>query len=247
MADVTISQLNSLTPAGANFIPISDGSLTGKATIASLPVDYNNITNKPIHGGQVFTLNGNFTVPTNIYTIKVYAIGGGSGGGFYGITTSTDYNSPSVQGPSFGTASYVLGFSLSATGAGLGFNNTNDYNSVAGTFSGSDVKFGVRGVSGTVGAAAASGPLGIGAGPIPPGLYGSGGNRGTAINGSCGGGSTTACTGAQGGYAFGIFSVTPGTVYPVVVGRAGGARWGTCGGIWYGGTAGTQGIVYIEW
>jgi len=247
MADVTISGLNILSPTGSSFLPISNGSVTGRATIASLPVDYTNLVNKPIPGGQVFTSNGNFTVPENIYTIKIYAIGGGSGGGFYGITSSTDYNSSSIQGPSFGTASYVFGISLSANGAGLGNNGVNDFNSVAGTFSGSDVKFGVKGVAGTVGASAASGPTGVGVGPIPSGLYSAGGNRGTAVNGSCGSGSATACTGAQGGYAFGITSVIPGTVYPVVVGRAGGARWGTCGGVWYGGTAGTQGIVYIEW
>ena len=47
MADVTISDLNNLTPVGTSVIPISNGVTTGKATIASLPVDYNNLTNKP--------------------------------------------------------------------------------------------------------------------------------------------------------------------------------------------------------
>ena len=48
MADVTISQLNNITPIGSAQIPISSGGITGKATVASLQVDYNNLSNKPI-------------------------------------------------------------------------------------------------------------------------------------------------------------------------------------------------------
>jgi len=47
MADVTINDLGSITPLGTSVIPISDGTTTGKASIASLQVDYANIASKP--------------------------------------------------------------------------------------------------------------------------------------------------------------------------------------------------------
>ena len=62
MADVTISNLGDLTPSGSVFIPVSNGSTTGKATVASLQVDYNNLTNKPvIPVGKVIASGGNAT------------------------------------------------------------------------------------------------------------------------------------------------------------------------------------------
>lgn len=242
MADVTISGLNDLTPQGSNLLPISNGSTTGKTTIASLPVSYNSLTDKPVNGAQLFTSSGNFTVPSNITTIKIHAIGGGAGGGYYGITSVNDYPAPNVQGPSFGSASYVSGISLSATGGGLGFNNVNEYNTVAGTFSGTNVLFGRRGTDGvTTGTGAGTGPTGLLlAGFIGP--YGGGGNAHSG--GTC----ATHATGGTGGYAYGVINVTPGTVYPVVVGRAGGGRYGTCSGIWFGPpVGGGAGAVYIEW
>ena len=242
MADITISGLDNLTPTGSSVLPISDGSTTGKTTIASLPVSYNSIIDKPASGAQLFTSSGNFTVPQNIYSIKIHAVGGGAGGGYYGITSVNDYTAPNVQGPSFGSASYVIGISLSATGGGLGVNNVNDYNTAAGTFSGTSVLFGRRGTDGTTtGTGAGTGPTGLLlAGFIGP--YGGGGNAHSG--GTC----ATHATGGTGGYAYGVISVTPGTVYPVVVGRAGGGRYGTCGGIWYGPPiGGGSGAVYIEY
>lgn len=240
MADVTISGLDNLVPQGTDFLPFSNGSSTGKTTIASLPVSYSSLTDKPVPGAQLFTSSGSFTVPANIYTIKIHAIGGGAGGGFYGITAANDYNSPSVQGPSFGSASYVLGISLSATGGGFGYNNVNAYNTVAGTFSGSSVIYGERGTDGvTTGTGAGTGPTGLYLARFM-GPYGGGGNA--QSGGTC----ATHATGGTGGYAYGIGNVTPGTVYTVVVGSAGGGRWGTCG-TWFGGTAGKAGAVYLEW
>ena len=103
MADVTISNLGDLTPSGSVFIPVSNGSTTGKATVASLQVDYNNLTNKPVipvgkviaSGGDTtqtlangyklhsFTSTGsqNFTV-TNGGQVEFFLVGGGGGGGW---------------------------------------------------------------------------------------------------------------------------------------------------------------------
>lgn len=47
MPDITISNLGSLAPVGTSVVPISDGTSTGKASIASLPVAYANVTGKP--------------------------------------------------------------------------------------------------------------------------------------------------------------------------------------------------------
>jgi len=47
MADVTISQLTRLTPAGNHLLPYSTGSNTLAAFVSSLPVDYSSIVNKP--------------------------------------------------------------------------------------------------------------------------------------------------------------------------------------------------------
>ena len=47
MADVTISGLGDLALTGSTYIPVSDGTTTGKATITSLPVSYTNLTDKP--------------------------------------------------------------------------------------------------------------------------------------------------------------------------------------------------------
>lgn len=47
MPDISISDLGNILPSGSSVIPISNGAVTGKATIASLQVDYSNLTNKP--------------------------------------------------------------------------------------------------------------------------------------------------------------------------------------------------------
>ena len=47
MADVTISQLNTVTPLGSHVLPYSDYSSTKKAVISALPVDYTSIVNSP--------------------------------------------------------------------------------------------------------------------------------------------------------------------------------------------------------
>lgn len=47
MADVTISDLPSVSPTGSSLLPVSVGGITGKATISTLPVSYNSLTNIP--------------------------------------------------------------------------------------------------------------------------------------------------------------------------------------------------------
>jgi hypothetical protein len=50
MADVTISDLSEVTPAGTGVVPYSDGTTTYKSTITNLPVAWNSVTGKPSIG-----------------------------------------------------------------------------------------------------------------------------------------------------------------------------------------------------
>lgn len=47
MADVTISQLNTVPPLGSHVLPYSNYISTNKAVISALPVDYSSIVNSP--------------------------------------------------------------------------------------------------------------------------------------------------------------------------------------------------------
>jgi len=47
MADVTISQLNTVNPLGSHVLPYSNYISTNSAIISSLPVDYSSVTNRP--------------------------------------------------------------------------------------------------------------------------------------------------------------------------------------------------------
>ena len=64
MADVTINQLPiKASPLGTDLVPIADtgNTITNKATISSLPVDWPAVTNKPSIGTNAA---GNRTVST---------------------------------------------------------------------------------------------------------------------------------------------------------------------------------------
>lgn len=241
MADVTISNLDNIVPAGSSVIPISNGTQTGKSTIASLQVDYNSLTNKPtipaaqvnadwnatsgvaqilnkpnlsnIGGGTYYNTAGTFTfiVPTGVTTLKAQVIGGGGGG-----RAGTSCNC----GGTGGTSYIVDTNTLQATGGGCGFGGS---------------------ASGT---ALIGGRSGTGNNPSGFGFYNAFGNFG----GGGGGGVTCSQSGGNGGLAFGFISVTPGQTITVVVGAGGGGGCGTNpqGGYGCAGTGGS-GAALIEW
>jgi len=97
MADVTISGLDNLSPAGSSFLPISTGSLTGKTTIASLPVDYNSITNKP-----------NIPVVNNSQLAKAWVCFNGQGSNSTNQLIKASFNVTSVY--KNGSGSYTVNF-----------------------------------------------------------------------------------------------------------------------------------------
>jgi len=106
MADVTISSLDPLSPLGSHVLPISDGTTTGNATIASLPVDYNNLTNKPtipagVPVGAVFHI-ATSTTPAGYLICNGNSVPNGNGT-VQGITA--DYSALfSVLGSTYGSA-----------------------------------------------------------------------------------------------------------------------------------------------
>lgn len=87
MADVAISNLENIIPVGTSVVPISNGTQTGKASIASLQVDYNNLTNKPtiptinnaqlakawvlFNGGSVISGDGSVSIYSSFNVSKV--------------------------------------------------------------------------------------------------------------------------------------------------------------------------------
>lgn len=117
MADVTISELDELTPLGQLYVPITNGNNTGRAQLSSLQVDYTSITGKPETGMQVFISNSTWTVPQYTTKIKVTCIGGGGGAG--GNSTRGSFSGSGGAGggggASIGYLTVIPGSSISVT------------------------------------------------------------------------------------------------------------------------------------
>ena len=276
MADVTISDLGNLTPTGSTYIPVSDGTTTGKTTITSLPVSYTNLTNKPtipnaqvnsdwnassgiaqilnkpsigINGMQFFSTAGSYTwtVPTGITNVKVTAVGGGGGsGGYRG-------NNP-APGPG-GTTTFALGGrTLTATGgansADGAFGPATTAGGSSGSASGGDINLvGQQGQYGN-----ANGADG-GRAPFSLSVCGMGGPSDPSATPQFGGGGGGSYSGSYiggggaGGVSIAVISTTPGSIATVTVGAAGQGRTSVNTGAtgWTRGQNGAAGCVLLEW
>jgi hypothetical protein len=221
MADVTISGLSDLTPQGSLYVPISNGTTTGKARLSAINVDYTNITGKPESSMQLFTASGIFSVPLGITRIEIHAIGGGGGAG-----SSSGGNNDAKNG----NMSTVIGTGISAYGGGA---SRGSNTSTGGTTTGNNIvlsSVGNAGVTGTQGGAEGLRLYGVG-------KYGGGGFPQNPLLG-------TPVGGGSGGYAMGTAAVTPGDSLSVVVGTGG--AFGTYNTTGVGGP-GSSGAVLIKW
>lgn len=248
MADVTISELDNIIPSSTNFVPISNGTNTGKATLSSLPVDYSSLTNKPNLGGmQTFSSgSGTWTVPTGVTTIKVILVGGGGGG------CNNGNNGSSGGSTTFTYASVTY----TAGGGGGGTNaRANAPGPAGGTAIGGDINIdGGRGAAalsttypGGCGANSLFGFGGVGANNTAPGIAGT---AGTGYGAGGGGGVSNSPTfptghagGGSGATVIKWLNVTPNTTASYSVGAAG-APASTSNNL---GGAGAGGVVIIEW
>jgi len=244
MADVSITELSDLSPTGPLYVPISNGSTTGKAQLSALQVDYNSLTNKPsiplnagMRGIQIFETSGTFTVPADTTRIEAHLVGGGGGGG-------ARFN----RGVA-GTASSITGYDIVANG---GRGNGDNVPGIGGTCTGALVSLSINGNDTGYNAGnqdnswimAGSNTDGRGwyqyggQGHRPLGFkYYGGGGIGTPGNP----GGNTGWAGAGGGYAMGFLTVTPGQVLTINVGT-GGASGGTSGS-----GPGKNGVVILRW
>ncbi len=75
-------------------------------------VDGGSINNVIVHGQQVFTFSGTFTIPTGITSIDLFGVGGGGGGNTY--QSSGDTASAGGGGGGSGYTATVSGLSVSA-------------------------------------------------------------------------------------------------------------------------------------
>jgi len=241
MADVTISGLNNLTPQGNTLLPISNGSTTGKTTIASLPVSWNSVTGKP-------------AIPVPVAMDVLIVGGGGSGGNGFadqagaggggGVINYTNYNIyPGTYYITIGAGGYSPGGSYNRSDGSntLVFGGNPAVNFVAYGGGAGAAQRGQRGNNG--GSGGGGGDFG---GVGGSGVFGQGNSGGSvSSNAECPGGgggagsAGTACTGGQG-----VFSAITGTTLQYASGGTanitlnyaapntgnGGASWGTPGG-----------------
>lgn len=146
-------------------------------------------------GGQVFTSNGTFTIPSGITKVKVYVTGGGGAGGFTGgggaggtaikyLTGLTPGNTLAVTVGGAGTASTVASGTqtISTITGGAGGNYSGQDGGAGGTASGGDLNLAGQGGGGASGVTNDSGTR---MGGIGGTSYWGGGARGSG-NGSNG-------------------------------------------------------------
>lgn len=196
-------------------------------------------------GGQTFTANGTFTIPTGITKLKITVVGGGGGGNGYGGAGTAGGTSQVASG----TQSITT---VSASGGAAGGTVGVGYGGLGGV-----------GTNGTIN-------MGGQAGIAVQGIYAQA-TGGSSILGGGGGGSTTTATKAGRAYGGGgagwyfvcasvgnssnggggggaavsyLTGLTPGGTLAVTVGGAGSG--GASGGVDPGG-AGAAGVVIFEW
>jgi len=268
MATVTISQLGSLTPNSNTVLPVSDGSATGKATVAEVKTamalatvastgSYTDLTNQPtisngLGGMQFYGTTGTFswTVPAGVTKVKVTVAGGGGGSGGYAVNNPA----PGAGGQS--------SFAITGITTMVATGGTNSANSAGGN------------VAGGAGGAASGGPAGTiniaGQAGVDGGPYPAAGGRASFALSSCGIGGLAepSCTpqyggggggswrggggiggGGSGGVSIALATVTPGTNATIVVGAAGqGTTSVNTGNSKYiRGQSGAVGCVLLEW
>lgn len=160
----------------------------------------------PPHGMQVFTSNGTFTVPANVYAIEVTCVGGGGGGG--GGTTSGDIESgfncayggtggSGVTGVSVLSVTPGAGHSVSIGAAGTGSTGTGGSGGTT-TFGGSLVSAGGGGggSTGGSGAGGTGGSATFKTNGLPGSTFSTGG--GSSYGGGGGGGFCSGVAGSAG-------------------------------------------------
>lgn len=195
-------------------------------------------------GGQVFTGNGTFTIPTGVTSLKITVVGGGGGG-----QGSQSAAAGGAAGAGGGAAiKYLTGLTpgntLSVT-VGAGGTAGAATNGAGGTGGTSSVASGTQSIT-TVSATGGTG--GSATSPRPNGGIGSNGDlniRGggtlSTINGLANGGSSIFGGGAPGRYTEGV-----GTAGGAYGGGGSGGNYATCGPTRVGG-AGAAGVVIFEW
>jgi hypothetical protein len=193
-------------------------------------------------GQQLFTSDGNFTVPAGITRVYVTAVGGGGGGGGGAGATGTSPSSSTDGGDgadggasSFGAYVTAAGGKGGGKGLGLGKGGT----AWPGGQHGQN-KCGDLGGAGGVAPPTALGAYGQGG----AGGAGSGGTSGTGGGGGASGAGTAApVVSSQ------IGSLTPGGTVAVTVGAggAGGSAGTGAGGNGTAGSSGTGGAVLVKW
>jgi len=198
----------------------------------------------PPHGQQLFTTNGTFTVPANVYSFVVECWGGGGGGGGYGaglVSPGNGGNSTVIS--SLSVTVCMADGGAAGTGEPAGSDGTGGAggNGIAGT--------GTVKISGGDGAAGHvnTGDLGGLGGSAPRG----GSTYAAAIGnfgaGGYGGGSGSATAGAGGGgagaYAEAQVTTAPAATYTVTVGTSGSGGTGATSA----GRNGDVGGVVFTW
>ena len=211
------------TGAQAGYVLMTDGS--GNASWQQLSGGGSNFSNM-----KQFTGNQSWQVPSGVTQImvEVWGAGGGGGGGVMCGYCWQWYGNASGGG---GGGSSSFGSLISAGGGGGGMEG-GTCGGCGNPGSGGTSSASIN-VSGQAGSGSSGGTGGFGAG--------SGGSGG--CNCQCGGG------GGGGAYGKGIFSVTAGSAYSVIVGQGGGGGGGQSGacGSSPSGNLGGNGRVVVYW